>query len=136
MKNLKRDLIWIAAVAVAIPLALSFVNAQAQEADDLPRLGETTAEYEARTARTQGDRTAAHEALGEAQEKAHREALRASQEKVEALREAQEKAYREALREAQERQERASKLHGKAIKDLAQTIKDQKPRAENARQIR
>jgi len=135
MKNLKRDLIWIAAVAVAIPLALSVINAQAQEADDLPRLGETTAEYNARTA-TQGDRTATHEALREAQERAHPEALRAAQEKVEALREAQEKAYREALREAQERQERASKLHGKAIKDLAQTIKDRKPRADNARQIR
>jgi hypothetical protein len=59
MKNLKRDLIWIAvAAAVAIPLALSVINVQAQEADDLPRLGETTAEYEARIARTQGDRAA------------------------------------------------------------------------------
>jgi cell division protein FtsN len=36
------------AAAIAIPLALSVINAKAQVADDLPRLGETAAEYNAR----------------------------------------------------------------------------------------
>ena len=45
---MKRDLIWIAVAAVAIPLALSVINAQAQEADDPPRIGETRREYERR----------------------------------------------------------------------------------------
>ena len=83
---IKRDLIWIAVAAVAIPLALSVINAQAQQADDRPRIGETTAEYNIRIARTRGDR----EALREAQEKANRETLRESQEKA-------EKAHRDAL---------------------------------------
>jgi hypothetical protein len=52
MKNLKRDLIWIAVAAVAIPLALSVINVQAQQADDLPRLGETAAQYNARISGT------------------------------------------------------------------------------------
>jgi Ni/Co efflux regulator RcnB len=58
MKNLKRDLIWIAvAAAVAIPLALSAINVQAQEADDLQRLREAAlAEYKARMAKAQEDR--------------------------------------------------------------------------------
>jgi len=38
----------LAALVVAIPLALSVINAKAQVADDLPRLGETAAEYNAR----------------------------------------------------------------------------------------
>jgi hypothetical protein len=45
---MKRELIWIAVAAVAIPLALSVINAQAQQADDPPRLGETRREYERR----------------------------------------------------------------------------------------
>ena len=55
MKNLKRDLIWIAfAAAVAIPLALSAINVQAQEADDLQRLREAAlGEYKARMAKAQ-----------------------------------------------------------------------------------
>ena len=110
---MKRDLIWIAVAAVAIPLAFSVINAQAQEADDLqPRIGETRLEYEARIARTRGDR----------------EALR------EALREKQEKAYREGLRESQQRNDAASKRHEKAVKDFEQTINDQKARDERARQ--
>jgi hypothetical protein len=40
---MKRNLIWMALVAVAIPLALSVVSVQAQDADDLPRMGETSA---------------------------------------------------------------------------------------------
>jgi cell division protein FtsN len=43
-----KTMMTLAALAVAIPLALSVTNAQAQEADDLPRLGETAAEYNAR----------------------------------------------------------------------------------------
>jgi hypothetical protein len=39
-------------LVVAIPLAPSVVNAQAQQADDLPRLGETAAEYKARISGT------------------------------------------------------------------------------------
>jgi hypothetical protein len=35
-------------LAVAIPLALPVISARAQSADDLPRAGETTAEYNAR----------------------------------------------------------------------------------------
>jgi hypothetical protein len=109
-----KNLIWIAVAAVAIPLALAVINAQAQEAADPPRLGETTAEYNARIARTRGDREALREALRESQEKAHREALRESQERVGA----------------------ASKQYEKAVKDLDQTIKDQKARDERAREIR
>jgi hypothetical protein len=40
------------AAAIAIPLALSIINARAQVADDLPRLGETAAEYKARISGT------------------------------------------------------------------------------------
>ena len=58
---MKRVLIWIAVAAVA-SLALSVINAQAQEADDLPRLGETAAEYKIRTLRKE-DREALREAL-------------------------------------------------------------------------
>jgi hypothetical protein len=74
-----KSLIWIAVAAIAIPLALS-VNAQAQQADHLqPRAGETRLEYEARIARTRGDREALREALREKQERDRREALRKSQ---------------------------------------------------------
>jgi hypothetical protein len=59
---MKPDLIWFAVVAVAISLPLSVINAQAQAAGDLPRLGETAAEYEARIARTQAERAAQREA--------------------------------------------------------------------------
>jgi hypothetical protein len=45
---MKHGLIWVPIAAVALLLALAIINAQAQEADDLPRLGETTAEYRAR----------------------------------------------------------------------------------------
>jgi Skp family chaperone for outer membrane proteins len=125
---IKRDLIWIAVAAVAIPLALSVINAQAQQADDRPRIGETTAEYNIRIARTRGDR----EALREAQEKANRETLRESQEKAEkahrdALLESQ--AHRDALRESQERVGAATQRYEKAVKDFDRTIKDQKARA-------
>jgi hypothetical protein len=42
----------VAIAAGAMPLALSIINAQ-QDADDLPRLGETVAEYQARLSRTE-----------------------------------------------------------------------------------
>jgi hypothetical protein len=103
----------IAVAVVAIPLVLSVIHAEAQGADNLPRPGETTAEYNIRMARTQGDRAALHEAL----------------------REAQEKAYREALREKQERIDAATKRYEKAVKNLDQTIKNEKARNERARQI-
>jgi len=65
------------AAAVAIPLALSVINVQAQEADDLqPRAGETVLEHKARTAKTKGDREALREALRDAKDKAHFEAMR------------------------------------------------------------
>jgi hypothetical protein len=135
----KRDLIWIAVAAVAIPLALSVINAQAQGADDLPRVGETSTEYNLRMAKKGGDREVLRDALRESEEKAHRDALRESREKAEkahrdALRESQ--AHRDALRESQERAGAASKQYEKAVKNLDQTIKDQKARAERARQIR
>jgi hypothetical protein len=38
--TMKHNLIWMAAVAIATPLALSVINAKAQEADDQPRLGD------------------------------------------------------------------------------------------------
>ena len=102
------------AAAAAIPLALSVINALSQQADDLqPRAGETRLEYEARIARTRGDREALREALREKQEKDHRDALRASQE----------------------RNETASKRYEQAVKDFDQTIKDQKARDENARRV-
>lgn len=103
------------AAAVAIPLALSAINTQAQQADDLqPRLGETRLEYEARIARTRGDREALREALREKQEKDHRDALRASQE----------------------RNETASKRYEQAVKNFDQTVKDQKARDARAREVR
>ena len=40
------------AAAIAILLALSIINARAQVADDLPRLGETAAQYNARISGT------------------------------------------------------------------------------------
>jgi hypothetical protein len=150
----KRDLIWIAVATVAIPLALSVINAQAQGADDLPRVGETSTEYNLRMAKKPGDREVLRDALRESEEKAHRDALRESREKAEkahrdALRESREKAekahrdalresqaHRDALRESQERAGAASKQYEKAVKNLDQTIKDQKARAERARQIR
>jgi Xaa-Pro aminopeptidase len=129
-------MIWIAVAAVAIPLALSVINAQAQGADDLPRIGETTTEYNLRMARTWGDREALREALREAQEKAHREAMREAQEKA-------EKAHRDALRESQahrdvlrESLEVASKQSENVVKDIDRTIKDQNARAERAREAR
>jgi len=88
------------------------IKSRAQEADDGPRLGETRLEYEARIARTRGDR----------------EALR------EALREKEEKAHRDGLDESQQRNEAASKRYERAVKDFDQTIKDQKARDESARQ--
>ena len=60
---MKRDLIWIAVAAVAIPLALSVINAQAQGADDLPRVGETSTEYNLRMAKKRGDREVLRDAL-------------------------------------------------------------------------
>jgi hypothetical protein len=50
----------LAIAAGAIPLAQSVINAQ-QDADDLPRLGETAADYQARLSRTQGERAAQRE---------------------------------------------------------------------------
>jgi hypothetical protein len=50
----------VAMAAAAIPLAQSVINAQ-QDADDLPRLGETAAEYQTRLSRTQGERAAQRE---------------------------------------------------------------------------
>jgi hypothetical protein len=47
----------VAIAAGAIPLAQSVINVQ-QDADDLPRLGETAAEYRTRLSRTQGERAA------------------------------------------------------------------------------
>jgi hypothetical protein len=103
------------AAAVAIPLALSVINAQAQGADDLqPRAGETVLEYKARIARTKGDR----------------EALR------EALRDANDKAHFEAMRETHERNEAATKRYEKAVKNFDQTVKDQKERDARARESR
>src|SRR5262245_36337821 len=67
---MKRNLIWMAVVAIAAPIALSGINVQAQEPDDLPRLGETTTEYNLRMARTRKDRDALREALRDAQDKA------------------------------------------------------------------
>ena len=55
---MKRVLIWIAVAAVA-SLALSVINAQAQEADDLPRLGETAAEYKIQYIEERGPRGSA-----------------------------------------------------------------------------
>ena len=104
----------LAALAVAIPLALSAINAQAQqaqEADDLPRLGETAAEYKVRVARTRGDR----------------ESLR------EALREKQDKAHFEALCETQERNEAATERYEKSVTDFQQSINDQKARDQRAK---
>jgi hypothetical protein len=71
---MKRHLIWTA-IAVAIPLALSVSFAHAQDADDQPRLGETTTEYNLRMARTRKDRDVLREAVRDSQEKAHRDAL-------------------------------------------------------------
>src|SRR5262245_6756597 len=103
------------AAAIAIPLALSVINTQAQQADDLqPRLGETRLEYEARIARTRGDREALREALREKKEKAHRDELRASQE----------------------RNETASKRYEQAVKNFDQTVKDQNARDARAREVR
>jgi hypothetical protein len=47
----------VAIAAGAFPLAQSVINAQ-QDPDDLPRLGETAAEYQARLSRTQAERAA------------------------------------------------------------------------------
>jgi hypothetical protein len=47
----------VAIAAASIPIAQSVINAQ-QGPDDLPRLGETAAEYQARLSRTQGERAA------------------------------------------------------------------------------
>jgi hypothetical protein len=100
----------IAVAVVAIPLALSVIHAQAQEANDLPRLGETAAEYRARMARTPAERA---ERLGELREKAHRD----------------------AVREAQESYEAANKRYEKIVNDLDQNLKHQKARLERARQV-
>lgn len=52
----------VAIASVALPLAPSVINAQ-QTADDVPRLGETAAEYQARISKTQAERAAQREAL-------------------------------------------------------------------------
>jgi hypothetical protein len=97
---MKRNLIWIAVAAVAIPLALPVINANAQCPDDQPRLGETTAEYTARMA---------HCALGELR------AIRGATERIDkryenALADA-ERIARENERIAREQRERARRAH-------------------------
>jgi hypothetical protein len=104
----------IAVAVVAITLSLSAINALAEEDDDRPRLGETTLEYKARTARTQADRAAAVRGL---QEKAHRD------------------AQEEARREAEERLDAANKRYDKAVRDYERTVNDQRARARRAREI-
>lgn len=92
---MKRDLICFAVAAVAIPLALSVINVQAQEADDLPRLGETAAEYEARILRTQAERAAQRE----------------EQERFEAAIKRSEKAVKDSDRTITDEKARAERAH-------------------------
>jgi septal ring factor EnvC (AmiA/AmiB activator) len=92
---MKRNLICFAVAAVAIPLALSVINVQAQEADELPRLGETAAEYEARISRTQAERAAQRE----------------EQERFEAAIKRSEKAVKDSDRTVTDEKARAESAH-------------------------